>query len=94
MKLHITVTQKNIDEGVRENGQGCPIALALHDLGYPYVEVTPDGIRWDADCEEMTANSVLPDAASWFISRFDNNDPVEPFEFDVEMNDEPEEEDE
>lgn len=89
MTIKILVTQKHINEGCKNDGSNCPIALALLDtckLNYVYVDggvlrgslvgVYPGG---------PTVGAWTPKEARQFICDFDNGRPVEPFMFEAEF---------
>lgn len=81
VKRHVVVTQEHIDKGKRCDGVRCPIALALDPI---------DGIS--VDTEEICLHGMgysgtdpkLPAEAVEFISAFDEGEPVQPFEFDID----------
>mgnify|MGYP003556362465 CR=1 FL=1 len=76
--MKIQVTQEDIDKGIKQNICNCPIALSLK-RNFPRAKV---------GCS-ITLNGTWNDAidtpveASCFIDKFDNDLPVEPFEFDL-----------
>ncbi len=86
----IKVTQEHIDKGVRFSGSRCPIALAINDsklhncivdqIRITFIQSTfwaTIGLR-AYQYEVPTPKEVLD-----FISRFDGNVKVEPFEFEL-----------
>ena len=80
MKIKVEVTQEDINNGVRQDGDNCPIACALKRLvKSPEVE---DDIEFDLDGIRYVAR--IPDKASEFISKFDNAVNVLPFSFEIE----------
>jgi hypothetical protein len=86
MKVRIRVTQEDIDRGARTAPTACPIALAvrraLPELDQPRVcsrRIYPDGA--------INADVLLPQAAQDFIDRYDNALAVEPFEFELDLED-------
>jgi hypothetical protein len=84
--IKIDVTSDDIAKGEREQPCRCPIALALtraHPGQWVLGEHTADFYFDDAD-----GTISLPNEARDFIKRFDNGDPVEPFSFELEL-DEP-----
>jgi hypothetical protein len=85
MKVRIRVTQEDIDRG-GEGSHTCPIALAvrraLPELDQP--RVCSGRIYLDAD---LIATVMLPAEAQDFIGRYDNALAVEPFEFELDLED-------
>ena len=81
MKIHVVVTATDIDRGLPDNPDSCPIARALRRSGYPYAQVRPKTTE--------SPYCVLPAAAQEFIKAFDGGgfDTVEPFEFDMTCKD-------
>jgi len=81
----INVTAEHIENGVRENCERCPVALAIMDA-FPgasgiYVEsrvfsISRDGYRRD--------EIKLPREASEFIWDFDASKTVQPFSFELD----------
>lgn len=78
--MKVKVLQHHIDQGIRKDTERCAIALALQEQ-FPEMEVVVG----------LTCASV--DMASWifqgadatnFVMRFDEGEPVEPFEFEME----------
>jgi hypothetical protein len=84
MKVKVKVTQSCIDEGVRGQGDSCPVAQAvLEALGlektgvwidYGYIEI-------------FELRLPTPPNVIQFIESFDRGDPVEPFEFELDVDD-------
>jgi hypothetical protein len=79
--MKIKVTQSNIDMGVKHSATHCPIALALKDanLYFPTVEYNimhfgPNDNRQHVVQTETICN---------FITAFDSDGYVIPFEFEV-----------
>ena len=80
--ITVTVPQDHIDRGERQNGESCPVALAITrrmpkwtevDVGETmFTFVLPSGER---------DTSFLPEEACHFIASFDAGKPVEPFTF-------------
>ncbi len=81
----VKVTRNEIINGVKQKCHLCPIALALRRALPEANGVTSylnsaswydrKGMRWNAD---------LPHAATTFVVRFDNGEPVQPFEFKIQ----------
>lgn len=81
----IKVTQKHIDQGVRDSPDGCAIALALraHIKGEFRTRATNDGrlvlIRTGRN------DIYFPKAAYLFSDKFDNKEPVKPMSFKLRL---------
>jgi hypothetical protein len=85
MKHAITVTQKDIDEGVAIDCEKCPIARAIaREFPGRRVNVLGDV----AILGREFAN--LPDECAIFVHHFDNLRPVQPFSFILDLGDSPE----
>ena len=85
MSIHVCVTQEDINKGIRENTEKCPVALAIKRVCGQgrYVEVLNPNVEID----EFTEHSdyyVLPPSIEEYINSFDNGGVVEPIEFDME----------
>ena len=82
--MRIKVEQRHIDAS---NGScfGCPVALALVEA-FPgsRVSVWPEGVAYiRLDHFQPERHVYLgPETTRW-IERYDNSEPVEPFEFDL-----------
>lgn len=87
MIVTVQVTEQDVQHGLAGDCEECPIALAiyraLHDAP---VRVGTGGVTIYR--EGTNAMVALPGAASRFISRFDHDEVVEPFEFDLDVPDE------
>lgn len=82
MKIKVEVTQEDINNGVRQDADNCPIACALKRLvKNPQVE---DDIEFDLN--EIRYVAQLTAEASVFISKFDEGDLINvlPFSFEIE----------
>ncbi len=80
----IKVTQEHIDQGKKGSRFKCPIGLAIKENpDMPYIQVT------DAHVEigYGIAIYVLPVEAQRFIHNFDEGFPVQPFEFELPLED-------
>lgn len=85
MKLKINVTQECIDAGVPTEPAHCPIAVAVENMGAYNIEIGSD---WAiAEWNDRVINTELPLSAQEFIAAFDEDKPVEPFEFEIEIKD-------
>lgn len=77
--LKVKVTQKHIANGEPHDGDSCPIALALKQQGFRGVDVNYDSATFmDGD---FTVYLTLPKVAQKFVSSFDEEEEVKPFEF-------------
>ena len=79
--LKITVTRKDIDNGISCNGFFCPIALAFKRAAGEKVFI--DDTTYDMLGKKKTYGLKLPKPAQRFIRAFDAGRKVEPFEFEV-----------
>ena len=82
--MKIEVTQKDIDKGVQGECQLCPIALAFkRNSNIKRVYVNTKSI--EVLHRETGAKSYeLPKKAQTFVKRFDRQEPVKPFSFELE----------
>ena len=95
-KLTISVTQEDINQGVKSNCRACPIALATLRI----LEVAQ--IPFDKEFIDVVHRAIythgingylgnkgikfkLPIEATHFISCFDNGLPVVPFSFEIDI---------
>lgn len=94
MKLHIQVTQDNIDKARPSTKCACPIALAVKDELIANHEFSnKEGSSW-ASIDNDKGRAVehrrdrlkfnLPESAQQFIRERDEKKAVKPFEFTVE----------
>ena len=77
LQIEINIEQDAIDNGVKDNGTDCPIALSAR-AQYPEandIEVCEYSIFMFGECFD------LPDEAVSFIENFDAGKTVSPFEF-------------
>lgn len=82
MKIKVEVTQEDINNGVRQDADNCPIACALKRLVQnPEVE---DDIEFDLN--EIRYVAQLTEEAVTFINHFDQRGliAVQPFSFEIE----------
>jgi hypothetical protein len=82
----ITVTQEHIERGKKKNCAECPVALALHDAGFPDAYVSFDRVWASPDDRLNNYNCLLaflPILVRVWISNFDSGKHVEPFEFEL-----------
>jgi hypothetical protein len=85
----ITVTEKHIQDGIREDCNSCAIALALRSAGFRSVAVYEsrklecDGFRYTV----CPLNYSHKEINTW-IDQFDSGIYVQPIEFEIELVDE------
>jgi len=84
--MKITVTQKDIDKGLKSSCYECPIAHAFkrkvkNQIRYGFA-VNSASIEYLT--EDMWHRYALPKEAKQFIQRFDCDQPVKPFTFEVQ----------
>lgn len=88
--MRVDVTQMDIDRGVRSHACACPVAIALKRVTRPDVRSIVMGVQItvtrrfpfqpDDDYYVRSPESVVA-----FITRFDRNQSVEPFSFDLDI---------
>lgn len=78
--MRVKVTQKHIKNGKNGDREFCPIALALMDKGSQCVTVL------HKSCYLNGHSYRLPIVAREFILKFDRDQKVEPFEFNIRKN--------
>jgi hypothetical protein len=81
----ISVTAEHIAEGIREDCERCPVALAIADA-FPdltYVRVGPDNIGVQRGVGEFQTLLAVPPDAQNFIWDFDDGATPDPFTFDL-----------
>ena len=97
MKTKVQVTQEDIDFGTPASAFGCAmgraIARALQQealLRYIFHGVVPSSTGGAEVCiRDMRMNTTqyypLPPECGEFLMKYDHRDPVEPFEFELEV---------
>jgi len=89
MKLHVGVTEQDINWGSPNNCETCPVARAIERaVGDPSIRVSV-GLhtirlrKWF----HTTHSALLPGShpVAVFVQKFDKGEPVEPFSFDVNL---------
>ena len=78
----VEVKQEHILKGRRRAKCGCPIALALRDMGFEHPSVSPLQIVYHIGLN--TVMCKVPDIVNQFILAFDVGECVEPFSFGLE----------
>jgi hypothetical protein len=84
-RIKISVTQKNINSGTRDECTTCPVALAIITRTGRNVLVASDCVDFSPDNYYSGKMIPLPRSARRFINRFDQAKPVEPFNFFLEV---------
>lgn len=101
MIIKIEVTRDDLDNGLRSNGENCPIALAVKravkiEYSNKFLdELEVDGgimINLDGDKYELD-NSKQRHFIETFVSRYDAEDFVSPFELALSFEEQEREED-
>lgn len=87
-RVKVTVTKRDIQRGKTEEPKLCPIALAIKRVVPPRVTKVWEGVMrecvdWDGAFVE--ALSDLPQKATKFIDRFDDEEQVKPFSFVLKL---------
>jgi|GEM_PF-2774964 len=88
MIVNVKVTQALIDTGKRHNSDSCPIANAVRgQCGVQAIRVDEFSISFLVGNEIRDfRHCVLPHSAVTFVAAFDAGEPVQPFEFELEVN--------
>lgn len=84
-KVHIDVTQEDIDGGCAGNSLECPVARAFRRVTGKDVTVHVSYAAYDYQEDGAHKVILLPTDVASFIWEFDNGDSVSPFSFDVWM---------
>jgi hypothetical protein len=80
--MKISVTKKDIQNGIRFEGEACPIALATYRKLKPnHISVEDNEIIFYL--EDDVINFNLPVKAQEFIENFDDGNKVKPFTFTI-----------
>ena len=80
--MKIQVTKDHIERGLRGSCTSDPIALAMTDAGCIKPWVGPGQIKW-LDLYGFWRIAPTPRKVLEFALKFDNQDPTEPFEFEL-----------
>lgn len=92
--ITFSVTQEHINEGEAKHCKHCPIALAVRKTISPFVDSSVGGYDIIINYRRVFVEGIaylnshsikLPDIAFKFIQHFDNQLPVEPFSFEVQI---------
>jgi hypothetical protein len=86
MKLKIEVTAEDIQNGMPGWCGKCPVALAVRRAlgGFVKREVASVGVSYAAVYVDSRIH-MLPSDARMFVQNFDEGEPVEPFDFEIEV---------
>jgi len=92
MTLHVSVTAEDIAAGHPIMACGCPLSRAIRralkamDTRFAHIQaaVTQIDVTF-FNVSPLPPLAVLPAEASRFVSAFDLQKPVQPFEFDLEI---------
>lgn len=90
MIKHISVTQEHIDKGIPQQGDHCPIFLAIKEVCLSVEGVYGDYIEYYLDGDMDTITVTAPTEVELFVSAFDDSldhPLVKPFEFDLHIPD-------
>ena len=83
--MRIRVEWRHIDNGYAGMPACCPVALAMLDAGLPEAGVFDDKLRWRYDANSpYTRVEMIPEVEK-FVSDFDADKVVRPFEFELEV---------
>jgi hypothetical protein len=81
----IKVTESHIKNGIKEDCNGCAIALALSEAGFIGIAVSDsDNIVCSGEVYRVCGMLDCNDFDSW-IDQFDMGVTVNPFEFEIEL---------
>jgi hypothetical protein len=81
--LKIHVTQEDIDNGIRDDALKCPIARAIKRVVSSFLSVSGYDINFDDGFNFLRIPP--PEKVTDFIIAFDAGDPVEPFDFELNL---------
>jgi len=82
----VQVTQDHIQRGKRGSTSGCPIALALCDMGHECVHTTYTYSSMQKSSIDVNRRYYkMPRIASEFVCAFDRGDPVQPMKFILDV---------
>ena len=86
--MRIEVTREHIETGVPKSPEKCALALALTEAGFDKATVGGSCFWWGPYIDELTylrKGCDVPEVAGLFMDAFDKHIPVEPFEFELEV---------
>lgn len=86
--VKISVTAEHINAGEQRDCADCPVALAIKDTLHPLsIEITDDFIHFGLPGGRYSPVHT-PENVSYFVDKFDDGQPVQPFTFTLELPDE------
>ena len=80
--MKIQVTQKHIDLGTRCSCWNCPVAKAILDFNPKFISVA---VRTRSISVGVSLTGFTPPIVREFIHKYDSSQPVEPFEFELKL---------
>lgn len=84
--VRIEVSQEDITRGIPGECDACPIALAAARAGLERPRIFSDRMHFGPQTESGVRPRLdLPKIAQAFIFDFDEEEPVSPFAFDLEL---------
>jgi len=84
MIVNVKITQALIDTGDRGSAELCPVTRGMKEAGMHYPWVNTEYINFFYEGEDH--QEPTPPLVALFIMDFDAGEPVEPFEFELEVN--------
>ena len=81
--MRIQITQHHINRGLRGSTTKDPVALAMLDAGFKNPWASPSHL-W-VEFEDRGLRVETPESVLQFMKSFDNENFVEPFEFELEV---------
>lgn len=84
--VRVQVTQADIDNGERAEPCLCPTALAIKRV-FPACDPSVDGVMIELRIDGKTWFTDVPESVREFVEAFDEEWPVEPFGFDLDVPD-------
>lgn len=83
--MKVSVRQRHIAFSPPQHPELCPIARALMDLGWTNISVGAFNVTMQMPNSKQWYLYLLPEKARNFIRDFDAGQPVEPFEFEMNL---------
>jgi hypothetical protein len=80
----VKVTQEHIDDGCPGDPEYCPVALALHALGFAQATVGHETVRLHGGYSEKSIE-MPGDAVRWIAEYDDEPRLGEPFSFELQL---------
>lgn len=83
--MKISVTQDDIDKGIRLLSDSCPVAIAMNRCGFVRSAAYKTYLIWNHRGTFSGWNGMAtPLLVKEFITKFDEGQAVSPFEFDLD----------